>query len=1159
MYLDYYKLNIMNGKVRLFSKVDSLFTRGKKNKENLQTKWNHNQQRINLKWSLLLALLLSVTSLHAQRHMENLGRGLIAVRTSSNEVFISWRMLGSDPADVAFNLYRGDTKLNVSPIIKTTTFTDNTSTDNIYKVRPIINGNEQKASAPASVWKNSYKSIPLQRPAGGTTPDGISYTYSPNDLSVGDLDGDGEYEIVVKWNPSNAKDNSHSGYTGNVFIDAYEMDGTNLWRIDMGVNIRAGAHYTQFIVYDLDSDGKAEVAMKTADGTKDGTGVVIGDASADYRNDKGRILDGPEFLTIFNGQTGSAIATTDYLPARGKVESWGDDYGNRVDRFLAGVGYFDGERPSLLMTRGYYTRTVLVAWDWRNGQLTQRWVFDSDESGKAWAGQGNHNLSIADVDQDGKDEIIFGSMTIDDDGTGLYTSELGHGDAMHVSDLNPDRPGLEIWTAHEESGEYEGNGLWLRDAITGERIFGVPATDDVGRAMAADIDPRYKGYEVWGSSGNLYSITGTEIGTSRPSMNFGNWWDGDLQRELLDGTIISKWNYTAGQQETLLNAGVFGAVRNNGTKANPGLSADILGDWREEVIYSHNNGSELLLFTTTIPTNHRFYTFMHDPQYRLSVAWQNVAYNQPPHTSFYVGKGMTMPPDPSILLVDKNSQEASVGIKLPALLSDNMVLQQKTEANLWGWAGPGEEVEINGSWNLEKVVKVKANAKGEWKTSIQTSEAGGPYTLSFKGKNFIQLQNVFLGEVWLCSGQSNMHFPVAPIENSGWATGVVNYKKEIANADYPEIRMFTVERKVADEPQKDVDGERGWEVSSPSTVGNFSAVAYFFGRELHKQTGFPIGLINTSWGGTPAESWTQKKVLESERDFRAILKKYQAAVAEYPEAFKIYEKELDQWKEEAEEAKMRGEKPTRAPKEPIGPDHNKSPYKLYNAMVAPLHLYTIKGAIWYQGESNADRAYQYRKLFPAMIHNWREGWGTNFPFYFAQIAPQRIMNPEIREAQLYTMLSVPKTGMAVLTDAGDSLDIHPKEKQIVGKRLALWALAKDYGQQIVYSGPVYKSMKVQGNNIILKFDHTDGGLVAKGGPLTEFTIAGKDQQFLPAKAKIQGKTIVVWSDEVRNPVAVRFAWRNVPAPNLYNVSGLPASPFRTDDWPEKTEGRVWFK
>jgi rhamnogalacturonan endolyase len=612
--------------------------------------------------ALLFFVFLLGISLYAvaQRQMENLGRGLVAVRTSPGEVFISWRVLGTDPQDIAFNLYRGDTKVNDGPITGATNYTDPTEANATYTVRPVINGQEEAPSAPATVWTEPFRRLPLQRPAGGTTPDGVSYTYSPNDCSVGDLDGDGEYEIIVKWDPSNSKDNSQAGYTGNVYLDAYKMDGTHLWRIDLGKNIRAGAHYTQFIVYDLDGDGKAELACKTADGTVDGAGTVIGNPEVDYRNTGGWILHGPEFLTVFNGQTGAAMATTDYVPARGNVASWGDDYGNRVDRFLAGVGYFDGQRPSLVFTRGYYTRTVLVAWDWRGGQLTQRWVFDSNNEGNsAYAGQGNHSLSINDVDGDGKDEVVFGSMAIDDDGRGLYSTGLGHGDAQHVGDLDPDRPGLESWTAHENAGQYEGNGLWMRDAGTGEKLWGVPTTGDIGRAMTADIDPRYKGYEAWGPRGGLYKANGEEIGTTHPgSMNFGNWWDGDLQRELLDGTMIDKWNYTSSTQERMLSAHDYGAERNNGTKANPGLSADILGDWREEVIYRSSNNSELLIFTTTLPTAHRFYTFMHDPQYRVSVAWQNVGYNQPPHTSFYVGEEMAAPPTPQIALADGSEPTA---------------------------------------------------------------------------------------------------------------------------------------------------------------------------------------------------------------------------------------------------------------------------------------------------------------------------------------------------------------------------------------------------------------------------------------------------------------------------------------------------------------------
>ncbi len=580
---------------------------------------------------------------------ENLGRGVVAIRdtNSPNKVFISWRMLKTDPIDIAFNVYREDIKINASPIVYTN-ITDANFAHSVYTVKPIIDGVEQEGES-TQAWDQPFFTIPLQVPEGGTTPTGENYTYSPNDCSVGDLDGDGEYEIIVKWDPSNAKDNSQGGYTGNVYLDAYKLDGTHLWRIDLGKNIRAGAHYTQFIVYDLDGDGKAEVACKTADGTIDGIGIPIGDTEADYRNGEGWILAGPEFLTIFNGETGAAMATTDYIPARHPStqsptsaqldEVWGDGYGNRVDRFLAGVGYFDGEKPSLLMARGYYTRSALVAWDWRNGALTQRWVFDADRNDK-YAGQGNHSLTIGDIDGDGKDEIVYGSMTIDDDGTGLYSTGFGHGDALHMSDMDPDRPGLEVWACHESESAYDGMGLSFRDALTGERLWGVPTTGDIGRAMAADIDPRHKGYELWGAKGGLYNVKGEKISDNKPSMNFGIWWDGDLQRELLDGDKIDKWVYTNGSSTRLLTAGNYGAVSNNSTKATPALSADILGDWREEVIFRHTDNDKLLIFSTTIPTTHRMYTLMQNRQYRTAIAWQNVGYNQPPHPSFYLGEDM---------------------------------------------------------------------------------------------------------------------------------------------------------------------------------------------------------------------------------------------------------------------------------------------------------------------------------------------------------------------------------------------------------------------------------------------------------------------------------------------------------------------------------------
>ncbi|MGV2965251.1 rhamnogalacturonan lyase [Paenibacillus sp. AGC30] len=585
-----------------------------------------------------------VTHAAGPRQMEYLDRGVVAVKTGTG-VFVSWRLLGTEGSNVSFNVYRDGTKVNATPITNSTNHQDASGTSSSkYTVRAVVSGTEQAASAAASVWGNNYLSVPLSVPAGGTTPDGVAYTYSANDASAGDLDGDGEYELIVKWDPSNSKDNSQSGYTGEVFIDAYKLNGTRLWRISLGKNIRAGAHYTQFMVYDLDGDGKAEVAMKTADGTKDGTGVVIGDASKDYRNSSGYVLSGPEFLTVFNGQTGKALSTVNYEPARGNVSSWGDNYGNRVDRFLAAIAYLDGERPSLVMARGYYTRTVLVAYNWRNGQLTKQWTFDSNTSGNSgYAGQGNHNLSVADVDGDGKDEIVYGAMAVDDNGKGLYTTGLHHGDAMHLSDLDPDRPGLEVFQVHETPSNA---GVEFRDAGTGQLIWGVKTTKDIGRGMAADIDPRYKGAEVW-ADGSLYTAKGQKLGTTLPSStNFGIWWDGDLLRELLDSNRIDKWNYANSTTMNLLTAS--GVSSNNGTKSTPNLQADLFGDWREEVVWRTNDSSALRIYTTTAVTDKRIYTLMHDPVYRLGVAWQNVAYNQPPQTGFYLGEGMSTPPVPNI-------------------------------------------------------------------------------------------------------------------------------------------------------------------------------------------------------------------------------------------------------------------------------------------------------------------------------------------------------------------------------------------------------------------------------------------------------------------------------------------------------------------------------
>jgi rhamnogalacturonan endolyase len=588
----------------------------------------------------------------AQRQMENLGRGVIALHPVDGQVYVSWRLLGTDPDGIAFNLYRSTgggvpVRLNAEPIAASTDFLDRAARleqSTAYSVRPVVQGREQAAGAPfvlpAQCPTQPYLSIPLQTPAG----------YSANDASVGDLDGDGEYEIVLHQ-AGRGRDNAQRGLTDPPILEAYRLDGTFLWRINLGKNIREGAHYTQFMVYDLDGDGRAEVVCKTADGTVDGQGKTIGDPARDHRSPTGYVLDGPEFLTVFEGRTGRALVTTDYLPPRGRVSDWGDTYGNRVDRFLACIAYLDGQRPSLVMCRGYYTRAVLAAWNWRDGKLARLWTFDSREGGPSnrdYEGQGNHNLSVGDVDGDGRDEIVYGAGCIDHNGTGLYSTGLGHGDAMHLSDLDPDRPGLGVFSVHERSRGT--NGATLLEAKTGRVIWGKASSSDVGRGVAMDIDPRHRGCEMWAFGAGLrglWNAQGLEISARKPrSCNFGIWWDGDLLRELLDRNVISKWNWLDGTETILLTA--EGCVANNGTKATPALCADILGDWREEVLWKTHDNRELRLYSTTIPARHRLRTLMHDPQYRLSVAWQNVAYNQPTQPGFYLGDGMAPPPRPLI-------------------------------------------------------------------------------------------------------------------------------------------------------------------------------------------------------------------------------------------------------------------------------------------------------------------------------------------------------------------------------------------------------------------------------------------------------------------------------------------------------------------------------
>ncbi len=462
-------------------------------------------------------------------------------------------------------------------------------------------------------------------------------------------------------------------------------------------------------------------------------------------------------------------------------------------------------------------------------------------------------------------------------------------------------------------------------------------------------------------------------------------------------------------------------------------------------------------------------------------------------------------------LLNTNISDAEV--KLPAVMGDHMVLQQQMEVPIWGWAAPGEQVKVKAGWQQAEVA-TSADENGKWMVKVHTPPAGGPFEMIISGQNSITLKNILAGEVWVCSGQSNMAMTVV----SGYNKGVVNRDQEVAAAKYPQIRLFTVRDQDVPEPAADCQGS--WVECNPETVGSFSATGYFFGREIYQQLDVPIGLIHASAGGSVIETWCSQEVLKSDPDF-----------------FPVFDYGVNY--------------------------HRMNASGLYNGMIAPLIPFGMRGVVWYQGESNSVNAYTYRKLFPAMIRGWREAWGQGeFPFYYAQISPwvgygEKPISAELREAQLLT-LAVPNTGMAVTMDVEDVNEIHPLNKQVVGKRLALWALAKTYGKKdIVYSGPLYKSMKIEGDKVRLYFDHVDGGLICKGEMLTEFTIAGADQNFVPAQAVIEGDTILVSSEKVKEPVAVRMGWGNAAVPNLFNRADLPASPFRTDDWPLVTADKNW--
>jgi hypothetical protein len=708
--------------------------------------------------------------------LEKLDRGLV-VATSSEGAFLSWRLLGHEVtghtstgmAGPAFAVYRDGRR--IATVTDSTNYLDRDGTANsAYRVAPVTRGREGARSAPAKPWAGTHLDLPLRKPADGVTPAGEAYTYSANDMSVGDLDGDGAYEYIVKWDPSNSKDVSQVGYTGNVFIDAYELDGTLLYRIDLGVNIRAGAHYTEFLVYDFDGDGRSEMMFKTAPGTKitryDRNGGVKSErfitmpredvragyshtddyrlSAADYfehlvtmfqgwdkhpevlkgawprtleeafgipkaysyplsradatalatyfvdvyaparsarnqlRNFAGFVVDGPEYLTVFEGATGRELQTIRYEPGRHDDGlMWGDyamariEPGNRVDRFLATVAYLDGNRPSAVFARGYYTRSTLVAYDWDGHRLHKRWFVDSgwtpmtnpfndtphgrdgtDPEFKTLTTQGAHSLSSADVDGDGKQEIVYGSATIDHDGSLLYSSfaelppesptpganvRLGHGDALHVTDIDPTRPGLEIYMVHE-GGTSAPYGHAMRDAKTGQVLFGTYSGVDTGRGMVGDILPEHPGLEAWASTGmGMWTAQGQKIGTTIPGTNQSIRWAADMSTQIVDGALAVTPSIEDYRRGRLLTA--EGTLTNNGTKGNPSLVADIAGDWREELLVRTADGTAIRIYLSTEVTTHKLYTLMHDPQYRAEIARQQTTYNQPSYTSFHLGTG----------------------------------------------------------------------------------------------------------------------------------------------------------------------------------------------------------------------------------------------------------------------------------------------------------------------------------------------------------------------------------------------------------------------------------------------------------------------------------------------------------------------------------------
>lgn len=693
-----------------------------------------------------LAFGLASPAFSANRQMENLSRGL-AVTNTGKGMLVSWRLLGTDAPDVEFNLYRDGEK--IASVGKTggTNYLDAAGkTTSKYTVAAVVGGKEGAKQGGSVVLDKTvsnsgksfpYKTIKLEVPAAQTMPDGEKCTYTPNDVSTADLDGDGEYELILKWDPSNAHDNSQTGYTGTVFIDAYKLDGTRLWRIDLGKNIRAGAHYTQFQVFDYDGDGKAEMIVKTADGTIDGTGKAIGDKSKDYRDAGGTILKGPEYLTVFRGVDGAAISTVTYEPSRdinqhvkGKDAHgyWGDNYGNRCERYLAATGYLDGVHPSAIFARGYYSSSYVAAYDFDGKDLKLRWLHKSEYPGQGLYGEGNHSLQAVDLDGDGYDEIFFGAAALNHDGTLRYRTGLGHGDAHHIGDLDPDLPGLESWDVHEHKDAKYTEEMRAND---GKIIWGTPQPSaegvDNGRGMAADVDSEHRGYEMWSAKGGgMKTAKGKLIGTPAVSQNFRIYFDGDEYDELMDGAFVTKFNSTSKKSETYFDGpSALGVTGCNGTKNTPSLVADLFGDWREEmVVRSEKDPTLLYIVSTPVTSEHRVYTLMHDATYRTAVASQNTAYNQPPHLGYYLPDMVKSLKQPSIFVVGEDPTPADT---TPVVNSGKSELDASTPKEGKGVTETTNEGFLkNGYYNFDNAL----SSYGTWEIFSKT-EAKTTLTVRF--------------------------------------------------------------------------------------------------------------------------------------------------------------------------------------------------------------------------------------------------------------------------------------------------------------------------------------------------------------------------------------------------------------------------------------------